>query len=47
MLLTLLLAVALDRKADYEEGLLVERYGDEYNRYKSNGKVKKLIPWLW
>ena len=43
--LAALLFVVLDQKASVEEGLLEERYGERYTRYKS--KVKKLLPWLY
>lgn len=43
--LAALLFVVLDKKSSYEETFLVEKYGNQYEAYRS--KVKKLIPWVY
>lgn len=45
LFLALLLFFALDKKASYEEGFLVEKYGNEYEEYRK--KAKKLLPWIY
>ena len=45
LFLALLLFFALDKKASYEEGFLVEKYGNEYEDYRK--KAKKLLPWIY
>lgn len=45
LFLVLLLFFVMDRKADHEEKFLLEKYGSEYVAYQ--GKVKKLLPWLY
>ncbi len=45
LFLVLLLFFVMDRKADHEEKFLLEKYGSEYVDYQ--GKVKKLLPWLY
>lgn len=45
ILLALVLAFILDKKADKEETFLVEKYGSAYDDYTKS--VKKLIPWLY
>ena len=44
LMLTLLMALFFDRKANREEQWLLERYTG-YERYRAN--VKKLIPWIY
>ena len=45
LFLVVLLFFALDKKASYEEGFLVEKYGNEYEEYRK--KAKKLLPWIY
>ncbi len=44
-LAVLLLAVEWKRKSMMEERLMLEQFGEEYQRYRR--AVKGLVPWLW
>ena len=43
--LAIVLWFVLERKIQFEEGCLVQRYGAEYKNYMA--KTKKLVPWLY
>lgn len=43
--IAVILPFAFLRRIYYEEKLLKEEFGDEYESYRS--KVKKILPWIW
>lgn len=43
--LALALWAVLERKIQFEEGCLLQRYGAEYKAYAA--RTKKLVPWLY